>query len=101
MKKVILECPSCHATKMQKLPKELMEKRNQSSKGVVTILIPEGAICPHLFLVYIDKNFSVRDTEAVINANQYNGKKVVEISEIDELIKQISPDKMSDLLKRL
>ena len=102
MKSITLECPTCGVTKRQKIPKEIVDKRNQSKKGIVTILIPQNAICPHLFLVYMDTNFKVRDTSAMVSASEENiPKEAININSIDDLLKSLNPDKVKSILDRL
>jgi hypothetical protein len=100
MKTVIMVCPTCGKTKRQKIPKEIIAKRNLSKKGIVTILIPQNTICPHLFLVYMDQNFKVRDTSAVIGAKAVP-KEAININSINDLLKSLEPDKVKSILDRL
>jgi hypothetical protein len=100
MKAIMLQCPTCGKTKRQKIPKEIVDKRNQSKKGIVTILIPQNSICPHLFLVYMDQNFKIRDTSAVVGAKSIP-KEAINIKNIDDLLKSLEPDKIKSILDRL
>lgn len=102
MKSVMLTCPICGKTKKQKIPKEIVSKKNISSKGIITILIPQNSICPHLFLVYMTKNYEIRNISAVDSTSKVKiPEEAININNIDDLIKSLKPDKVKSILDRL
>ncbi len=56
IKEIKLICPKCHATKLVKVPKKMVQK----SKTLLTISVPSNYMCEHGFQAYIDRWFSVR-----------------------------------------
>lgn len=101
MKRVPLECPICSAVKLQKIPSQIIEKRNQCEKGIVAILIPENTICPHLFVVYVDLNFTIRDAVSEEGIKNVNRKKFISVKTIDEFISKLSKKTLNNLLHKL
>jgi hypothetical protein len=101
LKRLILECPECKKTKIQKIPENLMEKRNQIEKGICGILIPENTICNHGFIVYIDTNFSIRDVISLKYAQDLNMKKVIQLKTIEELVSSLTPKTLKSILNNL
>ncbi|MBD3195854.1 MAG: hypothetical protein GF317_12405 [Candidatus Lokiarchaeota archaeon] len=59
--KIHVHCPVCSKTGFIHVPKDPIDK---NKKGLSTITI-EQSICDHRFLVYIDKNYSVRASEKI------------------------------------
>lgn len=55
-KGIQLICPICHATKLVKVSKKMV----QNSKTLLTISVPSNYLCEHGFQAYIDKWFCVR-----------------------------------------
>ena len=101
LKRLILECPECKKTKVQKIPENLMEKRSQIDKGICGILIPENTICEHGFLVYIDTNFSIRDVISLSHAKDLNMKKVIHLKTIEDLVNSLTPKTLKSILNQL
>ncbi len=56
IKEIQLICPICHATKLVKIPKKMV----QNTKTLLTISIPSNYVCEHGFQAYIDRWFCVR-----------------------------------------
>ena len=59
MMDVKIECPKCNQSGSIKVEENIVK---ESLKGVTAINIAEDLICFHSFMIYIDKNFKVRDT---------------------------------------
>ncbi|MHA1796596.1 MAG: hypothetical protein ACTSUK_10835, partial [Promethearchaeota archaeon] len=57
---ILIQCPSCLNHLYYEIPKSLIQARAQNQKDLVSIKIPVGLICNHSFLVYLDRNFSIR-----------------------------------------
>jgi hypothetical protein len=58
MKKVKVKCPSCSKNGIVEIDESSIEKNDN---GITSLNIPEKLICPHAFVVYIDRKFTVRD----------------------------------------
>ena len=58
MVKVQIKCPSCSKTGTIELVDDSVKN---VSRGLLAINIATNIICPHTFIVYVDKNFGVRD----------------------------------------
>ena len=59
MKKLEIRCPSCSKRGYIEVNEE--EVKN-STRGLFAVNITEGIVCEHSFVVYVDKNLTVRDT---------------------------------------
>ncbi len=59
MRKLEVRCPSCSNRGNIEISEEEVEK---AARGVFAVNISEGITCEHSFVVYIDKNLTVRDT---------------------------------------
>ena len=101
VKRLILKCPVCGASKMQKIPESLINKRNCNEKGICTILIPEDSICEHLFVVYVDRDFRIRGADTPDEIKEFNPKSYVNIHEIKDLVAKLKPASIKSLLKNL
>ena len=101
MKRIPIRCPECSATKLQKLPESLMERRNMCEKGIIAILVPENTICPHGFLVYVDQNFSIRDYVTISNCKDINKKRIICCKDIDEIVTKLKPTTIKNILQKL
>ncbi|MFX1393711.1 MAG: hypothetical protein ACFFAH_09055, partial [Promethearchaeota archaeon] len=58
MTKVRMKCPSCNKIGNIEVSDVLMKN---VSRGLLAINIAQNVICSHTFIVYIDKNFNIRD----------------------------------------
>ncbi|MFX1279914.1 MAG: hypothetical protein ACFFA3_10895 [Promethearchaeota archaeon] len=56
--KVEIRCPACRELGFVELSEELVQS---TSRGLLAVNIVSNFICQHSFIVYIDKNFTVRD----------------------------------------
>jgi hypothetical protein len=101
VKKVILDCPTCHKTKFQGLPDSLMEERHQIDKGIVAILIPENTICTHSFIVYIDMNFAIRDVVSIEQVQEEKKKLLVSLKTIEDLVSNLNKKSLQSVLSKL
>jgi hypothetical protein len=101
MKRISLECPICGKSKFQKLPSGLVKKRKEFKKGIVGILIPEKKICDHKFVVYIDKNFNLRDVLSADEIKDMNKQKFINVDTIENMVSQLSKASVSNILKKL
>jgi hypothetical protein len=101
MKRIPLMCPVCSAVKLQKIPAQVIEKRNQNDKGIVAIMIPENTVCPHLFVVYVDQNFTIRDAVSVDGIKDLNRKKFINVNSIDEIVSKLSKKTINKLMGKL
>lgn len=61
IKNVLIQCPSCQAKKLIKIPVKIISQ----SKQLTTVSIPLDLICGHSFQAFIDKNFKVRAYQKV------------------------------------
>lgn len=101
MKRISLICPICSKSKIQKVPPGLLDKRNQCAKGIVAILVPENTICEHLFVVYVDMNFSIRDTISGEELKKINQSKLINVNSIEDVVSKISKKNLTTLMKKL
>ena len=58
MKRILIKCPVCSENKHIEIDENCL---NKSSKGITTININKGQLCPHNIIIYIDNNLDVRD----------------------------------------
>lgn len=61
IKNVLIQCPSCQAKKLIKIPIKIINQ----SKQLTTVSIPLDLICGHSFQTFLDKNFKVRAYQKV------------------------------------
>jgi len=61
MATVLIQCPICHKSGQIEVSKKEIES---SPTGLTTIEINEK-ICEHRFLIYVDKNFQMRESEKI------------------------------------
>jgi len=54
-------CPTCKTKKELKIPTKIINQ----AKQLTTVSIPLGAVCEHVFQVFVDKNFKVRGYQRV------------------------------------
>jgi len=101
MKRVMIECPTCHLKKLQGIPPQLMEERNHCEKGIVAVLIPTNIVCTHVFVMYIDMNFSVRDYLTSDKMQELNKKKIVQFHTIEEMLHKMKPEVIDAIKARL
>lgn len=78
-----------------------MEQKFQCEEGFIGILVPENTICKHLFIVYMDKHFTVRDRIAVDQLKEYNKRKLVTFKDIDDLMFSLRPKTIKNILEKL
>ncbi len=52
-------CPECEKVGFLKVDENIVEK---SLRGITAIEVPELLLCDHSFMVYIDKNYAIRDS---------------------------------------
>ena len=55
---VQVRCPICSQTDEIQISKKELGK---ASRGLLSISLPENVVCNHSFIVYVDRNFKVRD----------------------------------------
>ena len=58
MVKIEIRCPSCDVRGDIEVLEEALKG---VSRGLLAVNIPDGTICEHTFIVYIDRNLAVRD----------------------------------------
>ncbi len=58
---VYIQCPICHKSGNVKVPVALVKSKKA---GLSTITV-ERKICDHTFLIYVDKNFNMRESEKI------------------------------------
>ena len=58
MSRVQIRCPSCTINGYIEVPEDSMKN---ITRGLLAINIPEGTICGHAFITYVDRNLIVRD----------------------------------------
>ena len=58
MSRVQIRCPSCTINGYIEVPEDSLK---EITRGLLAINIPEGTICDHTFITYLDKNLRVRD----------------------------------------
>ena len=68
--RIILRCPICEKNSLHKLDRDLVERRKQNPLGIVPILI-NHAVCEHLFLIYVDAHFAIRNYMPVMSATDH------------------------------
>jgi hypothetical protein len=101
MKRVMIECPTCHHKKLQGIPPQLMEERNQCEKGIVAVLIPTNIVCGHIFIIYIDQNFAIREYLTPEHAQELNKKKIIQFHTIEDMLQKMKPDVLDIIKARL
>lgn len=101
MKKVLLVCPTCNAIKTQSLPEQIMQQKFQCEQGIIGILVPEKSICEHVFIVYIDKAFNIRERIAVNELKEYNKRKLLSFKDIDDILSSLKPKTIKNILEKL
>ncbi len=57
-----LQCPICYEKKVIEIPERIISSEN---KNLINIKIPRYKICQHAFMVSIDKNFKVHESESI------------------------------------
>lgn len=82
----MLQCPVCKKRKIQTIPDRILQKRNQIREEICGILIPKHAHCSHPFVVYIDMNYSVRDTIALDYIQIKDRKQFINLELENELV---------------
>jgi len=61
LKNVLISCPICHKSGNVKVPMDIVKSKRT---GLSTITV-ERRICDHTFLIYVDKNFNMRESEKI------------------------------------
>jgi hypothetical protein len=87
-KKFVLQCPVCKKRKIQIIPERILKKRNQIQEEICGIVIPSHTHCSHDFVVYIDMNYSIRDTIALNHIQFKDRKQFINLELENELIAQ-------------
>ncbi|MHA1647533.1 MAG: two-component system sensor histidine kinase NtrB [Promethearchaeota archaeon] len=64
-KYILISCPICRASSYYKLSPEIQFKCNSSKGNLISIFIRRNITCKHTFIIYIDKNFDVRNYESL------------------------------------
>jgi len=85
IKNVLIQCPSCQAKKLIKIPIKIINQ----SKQLTTVSIPLDLICGHSFQAFIDKNFKVRAYQKVdfeLSKIEFF-EEIIESSETKEILK--------------
>ncbi|MHA1715633.1 MAG: hypothetical protein ACTSXP_08305, partial [Promethearchaeota archaeon] len=59
-KNVFIECPVCAESGFYTCPAEVLKNRHDQDSGLISMVVPGGAICPHEFVVYLDKKLDVK-----------------------------------------
>ena len=78
-----------------------MQEKYQSEQGIIGILVPENSICEHVFIVYIDKSFRVRERIAVNELKEYNKRKLLSFKDIDDILTSLKPKTIKNILEKL
>ncbi|TXT62089.1 MAG: hypothetical protein BAJALOKI1v1_1030005 [Promethearchaeota archaeon] len=60
-KSVFIQCPTCLKNGKIEIPRDKIEKKASG----LSLIIVKKLICEHVFLAYIDKNFTMRESEEV------------------------------------
>lgn len=105
LKKVLISCPICHKSGNVKVPTDIVKSKRT---GLSTITV-ERRICDHTFLIYVDKNFNMRESEKIdyiqapsIIAEVDKPKEIVfTTEEIENLSTNFYPLMLSYILKSL
>ena len=58
MSRVKIRCPSCAVNGFIEISEDYLKN---VARGLLAINIPEGTICEHTFITYVDRNLKVRD----------------------------------------
>jgi hypothetical protein len=78
--RIVLDCPTCHQTKLQLFPSQILEELNHAEKGFIGVHITKNITCPHEYIIYIDKNFIVRKSSTIDNLQDIDNKAIFELS---------------------
>lgn len=62
---IVIQCPKCYKHLYYEIPKDLISRRLNNPKDLVSISIPSQIICPHTFVVYIDRQFAIRSSALI------------------------------------
>ncbi len=60
-KKILIECPTCNAKKVLKIPPKIINQ----AKQLTTVSVPAESVCEHSFQAFIDKHFKVRGYQKI------------------------------------
>ena len=94
-------CPDCGRTKIVKIPENIFQAATECEKGILAILIPENTICKHNFMIFVDRNFSVRDTMTTDHVRNVNKKKIINLNDLDDLVNKLSKKSIRRVLDAL
>ena len=94
-------CPECGRTKVVKIPDNIFQAATECEKGILAILIPEHTICNHTFMIFVDRNFSVRDTMSTDDVRCVNKKKIINYKDLDCMVKRLHKKSIKRILDAL
>lgn len=79
-KAVFVHCPKCHKSGNIEVPVEKI----MSKKSGLTLIVVNKLICEHAFLAYIDRNFTMRESEELYYVQ--SPKLIDESKEVQEVV---------------
>ena len=88
MQNVKIRCPSCFKTGTLEVNHEIIEN---CDRGIISINVKENTVCPHSFVVYIDRNLVPRDYFLVDfkvtlpNIDFKQEKKIVKVEDYEDI----------------
>ena len=64
-KKILIKCPICKKSTEFEIPPQFLDIIITNPRGVANISIRKGLICPHHFMMVMDKNGDIRGYEKI------------------------------------
>lgn len=64
-KRVFITCPVCQATNQHVFSQQEVESRQADTRGIVLMKITNAETCGHNFMIYVDRNCTIRCSEPI------------------------------------
>lgn len=62
---ILIECPTCHHATFYSINPKLQRLCKQSNSGLTSVFIRRNLTCQHAFMVYLDKDITIRHYESL------------------------------------
>ncbi|GAB4321008.1 MAG: hypothetical protein Kow0069_25180 [Promethearchaeota archaeon] len=84
------------------MPEELLENaRCKCPNGLIAVLIPEGVVCEHVFVVYIDAHGHVRERLSKDEIRHQNQKRLVQYKTLEDMLSHAKARTLAKIRGRL
>ena len=93
-----LQCPICYEKKIIEIPERIISSEN---RNLININIPRYKICQHAFVVSVDKNFKVHDSESIdfdLTSFEKRNKLIPFNINVFKIKSNIKPDLLANIL---